>query len=158
MSRFEIATMIWVCVAQMLAVLGAAGLVLGVMFHERSEGYEGRHRRDVRGLSTWQSYGTVFGGLYTPPDPPDLDERRAAVEATAAAIEERAELWNRELLTGPLYDVPTELERYEGSAGDLAYLELSPGALDRSAMLAILFEEEESRSVGARDVEWVGAT
>lgn len=133
MSSFERATLIWVCAAQVLAVLGALGLLCGVILRERSDPYEGRHRRDLDTLSTWQSFGRAWGGHLVAPVPQDLDERRALVEATAAGIIERAEIWNRELLTGPLYDPPPELERYEPSKGDEAYLALSPGALARTA-------------------------
>jgi hypothetical protein len=117
-----------------MAVLCAVGFVIGVMLNERAEGYEGQHRADRRGLSTWQSYGRVLMWDLTSDDPADLDERRALVDATAAAIIERAELWNRELLTGPLFDLPPAdpaIERYEPSAGDVAYLQLTDGSLDR---------------------------
>lgn len=136
LSSFELSTFTWVCLFQALIILTAAGTVVGVMLYERADGYEGRHRPDRGALSTWQSGGVAFQG-YAALGDADLDERRAAVEATALAIETRVEVWNRELLSGPLFDLPEAgpdvPERYEPSAGDLAYLELTDGSLARSA-------------------------
>lgn len=133
----ENASLIWVCTVQALFIVLAAGTVLGVMFRERSNGYEPRHRADRYALSTWQSHGRAFRGYLTVDAPVDLDERRAAVDATASAIEERVEVWNRDLLSGPLFDLPEEtdpaLDRYEPSAGDRAYLKLTDGSLKRAA-------------------------
>lgn len=132
----ENASFLWVCITQAICVVLAAGTVVGLMLNERN-GYEPRHRLDRGSLSTWQSHGRAFRGYLTVLDPDDLDQRRAAVDAAASAIEARVEVWNRELLSGPLFDLPPAgpdaPERYEPSAGDPAYLELSPGALDRSA-------------------------
>ena len=65
MDTFETATLIWVCLAQALTVLLAAGFIVGVMLHERSEGYVGAHRPDRGMVSTWQSRGRVFQGYET---------------------------------------------------------------------------------------------
>ena len=175
MDTFETATLIWVCLAQALTVLLAAGFIVGVMLHERSEGYVGAHRPDRGMVSTWQSRGRVFQGYEALGDA-DLDERRTAVEATALAIETRAEVWNRELLSGPLFDLPPAgpdvPERYEPSAGDLAYLELTDGSLARNAVtpmrphparvdtseLTIIDLDVESGSEVERELAWGGVT
>lgn len=129
----EAVSFIWVCIVQALFVLFAAGTVVGLMLREARGGYEPRHRADRFALSTWQSHGRVFRGHLTMLDPDDLDSARAAVEATAVAIEERVELWNRELLTGPLFQYDPAPDRYEPSAGDPAYLELGDASLARAA-------------------------
>jgi hypothetical protein len=176
MDTFETATLIWVCLTQALTVLLAAGFIVGVMLHERSEGYVGAHRPDRGMVSTWQSRGRVFQGYETRIDVDDQAERLAAVEATALAIETRAEVWNRELLSGPLFDLPPAgpdvPERYEPSAGDLAYLELTDGSLARSAVepmrphparvdtseLTIIDLDVESGSEVERELAWGGVT
>lgn len=133
----ESVSFIWVCIVQAVFVLFAAGTVVGLMLREARGGYEPRHRADRFALSTWQSHGRAFRGHLTILDPDDLDARRAAVDATASAIEERVEIWNRELLKGPLFDLPEEtdpaLGRYEPAAGDMAYLELGDASLARAA-------------------------
>lgn len=133
MSKAESAVLVWLCLAQAVAVYHAAGFVLGLILRERADPYEARHRADRGGVSTWQSHGRAWTARVAVPDPDDLQDRRAAVEAAAVAILERAEVWNRELLAGPLFD--PALERYEGSAGDLAYLQLTDGSLDRTALI-----------------------
>lgn len=133
MIDHDTASFAWVCLVQALFVAIAAATVVGLMLAERSTGYEPRHRAAPGVLSTWQSHGREFLANLTATDPPDLAQRRDAVEATARSIEERVELWNRDLLSGPLFEYDPAPGRYEPSAGDLAYLELSPGALERSA-------------------------
>jgi hypothetical protein len=136
MTAWESASLIWVCVVQAYFVLCAAGLVLALLIKERVDGYEPRHRADQRRHSTWQSHGRVLIANLTVGDPADLELARAKVDEVAQKIEGRVEVWNRELLSGPLFDLPPAgpdaPERYEPAAGDLAYLELTDGSLRRT--------------------------